>query len=267
MPRKKSASLKGNLLLQDRQHQALTLENVRLLQAIDQCGSITAAARQVGISYKTAWDRIDAMNNMSARALVVRSAGGAKGGGTQLTDWGKRVTEGFQALQDEHESFIEGLGTSLHSLDDVGSFIRSNRLLSSARNQYRGVITAIRSGAVNSEVDIALGEGIHLTAQITSDSRKRMRLKKKDAITALVKSSWVLVSTQQDLRTSARNHFTGPVIKLVKGAVNSEIIIDIGAEKSVCAIISNTSVKELGLRKGVTTSAFFKASSVILMRD
>ena len=78
--RKSGTALKGDLVLLS-EDQPLSQNQVALLQAIDDCGSITAAAKQVGISYKTAWDRIDAMNNLSTEALVARSAGGRKGGG------------------------------------------------------------------------------------------------------------------------------------------------------------------------------------------
>jgi molybdate transport system regulatory protein len=47
--------------------------------------------------------------------------------------------------------------------------------------------------------------------------------------------------------------------------VNSEIILDLGDEKSLCAIITNVSVSELGLKKGDNASALFKASSIILL--
>ena len=58
---------------------------IRLLEAIDQHGSISQAAKAVPISYKAAWDAVDAMNNLADQPLVVRSTGGKNGGGTQLT--------------------------------------------------------------------------------------------------------------------------------------------------------------------------------------
>ena len=49
---------------------------IDLLAQIDATGSITAAARAVGMSYKGAWDAIDAMNNLAGEPLVLRAAGG-----------------------------------------------------------------------------------------------------------------------------------------------------------------------------------------------
>ncbi|MBU2238251.1 MAG: LysR family transcriptional regulator, partial [Gammaproteobacteria bacterium] len=88
------AGLKGEVFLLTEQHKSFASAQIELLAAIDECGSISKAAKQVGISYKTAWDRIDAMNNMSAQPLVVRSTGGAHGGGTLLTELGHRVISG-----------------------------------------------------------------------------------------------------------------------------------------------------------------------------
>ena len=61
-----------------------------LLQAIDATGSISQAAKQVGITYKAAWDAVDAMNNLAGQPLVVSQHGGKGGGGAHLTHAGIR---------------------------------------------------------------------------------------------------------------------------------------------------------------------------------
>jgi molybdate transport system regulatory protein len=262
---KSNTALKGDLVLLS-EDQPLSQKQLELLQAIDHCGSITAAAKQVGISYKTAWDRIDSMNNLSTEALVARSAGGRKGGGTRLTEQGRRVLEGFAALQQEHEAFVARLGHKVNNLADVASFMQSSQLRSSARNQYRGRVSRISRGGVNSELRIRLSESVELVAVITNDSRKQMGLKKGSEVIALVKSAWVLLSTDTDIQTSARNQLTGTVSKIVSGEVNAEVTLDLGEGKTLCAVVTRPSLDELGLKKGVTACALFKASSVILMR-
>ena len=261
-----SATLKGDLSLFSGDQQSLTHSQVELLQAIDDCGSITAAAKQVGISYKTAWDRIDTMNNLSDQALVSRSAGGSRGGGTRLTEQGKKVVSGFAALQQEHADFVAQLGNKVQGMDDVASFMASNSLRSSARNQYRGKVSRLSRGGVNSEVSVKISDSVELVAVITNDSRKAMGLKKGSKVIALIKSSWILLSTDTSVATSARNQLVGTVSKISKGEVNSEVILDLGEGKTLCAVVTNPSVRELKLKKGVAASALFKASSVILMR-
>src|SRR4051812_20906331 len=64
---------------------------VGLLRAVAQQGSITQAAKAVGMSYKAAWDAIDAMNTLSDTPLVERSTGGRGGGSTRLTPRGEQL--------------------------------------------------------------------------------------------------------------------------------------------------------------------------------
>jgi len=265
MPNKKSTSLRGKLSVLSADRESFTEVQIQLLAAVDECGSISAAAKKVSISYKTGQHIIDAMNNMSEKPLVLRSAGGTRGGGTRLTEHGRGIIQGFTQIKREHEAFVAQLGSKLQSVDDIAKFMRSNTLRSSARNQYHGTVTAITPGAVNSEVELAISDSVSLTALITDDSLKNMRLKIGSYCIALIKSSWILLTKEADLKTSARNQLTGVVSKINKGQVNSEIILDLGDEKSLCAIITNVSVSELGLKKGDNASALFKASSIILL--
>src|SRR5208337_3915025 len=64
---------------------------VALLEAIDQTGSISAAGRIHAMSYRRAWLLVDELNQLFAAPLVAAHHGGAKGGGAQLTDEGRRI--------------------------------------------------------------------------------------------------------------------------------------------------------------------------------
>ncbi|OZG69792.1 molybdenum-dependent transcriptional regulator [Hahella sp. CCB-MM4] len=261
------SGLQASLSLYADQQQPFSHSQVDLLKAVSECGSISKAAKQVGISYKTAWDRIDAMNNMSAQPLVVRSTGGAHGGGTSLTEFGKKIVEGFQALQKEHEEFVQRLGRKLHSINDIASFMRSGSVKTSARNQYRGVVTRITPGAVNTEVELRISDSQNLVVMITQDSVEALGLQIGHQVMALVKASWILISKDIHVATSARNKLIGKVARIETGAVNGDVVIDLGEGKSVSANITNTSIAELGLAVGDTACALFKASSVILVAD
>ena len=267
MALKKTSSLKGSLILLNEDQQCFTTSQIELLIAIDECGSITRAAKRVGISYKTAWDRIDALNNMSENPLIIRATGGAKGGGTKLTEFGQDIIQGFTELQEEHAAFVKRLGTRLQSMDDLAKFLRSTTLHTSARNQFRGPIIKITRGAVNTEIELSISDSATIVAHVTNDSAKNMHFKKGNHAVALIKSSWIILSKDSDLATSARNKLTGSISKIIKGGVNSEVSIDLGDGKTLCSVITNASVKELNLRKGDQACALFKASSVILMAD
>jgi molybdate transport system regulatory protein len=71
-----------------------------LLEAIAREGSITAAGKAMGMSYRRAWLLVDAMNRCWAEPLVETAAGGAKGGGARLTDTGKTILAAYRALDE-----------------------------------------------------------------------------------------------------------------------------------------------------------------------
>lgn len=83
----------------------LGLGRTLLLQQIGQTGSIAAAARNMGMSYRRAWQLIDSMNRQFDQALVTRTAGGRGGGGSTLTPAGKHAIEIFQNLDEDFRQF------------------------------------------------------------------------------------------------------------------------------------------------------------------
>jgi molybdate transport system regulatory protein len=69
-----------------------------LLEAIDACGSISAAAKQMKMSYRRAWELVDVMNKCFIEPLVLSSPGGAHGGGAQLTAFGRDILKSYRDL-------------------------------------------------------------------------------------------------------------------------------------------------------------------------
>ncbi|WP_446898663.1 TOBE domain-containing protein [Clostridium sp. LBM24168] len=67
------------------------------------------------------------------------------------------------------------------------------------------------------------------------------------------------------MKISARNQLEGKIVKIKEGAVNAEVIIDLGGGKSVCSIITMDSLKNLGLKVGSEATAVIKASNVMIM--
>lgn len=259
--------IEGEVALRSASGQSFAGAQVQLLAAISDTGSISAAAKQVGISYKTAWDRIDTMNNMAEQPLVERSAGGAKGGGTQITPYGLKVLSGFQALREEHQAYLDRLGKKLHSMADVAGFMRVGAMQTSARNQFRGRISKITPGAVNTEVMVEISSQQSLIAIVTEESAHLLDLNLGDTTTALINGTAVLISPDTEIITSARNKLIGTVLRITRGAVNSDLVLDLGEGKSIGAVITNTSLDELQLKEGTPACALFKAPSVILMKE
>lgn len=77
-----------------------------LLERIDSTGSISAAGKAMGMSYKRAWSLVQALNEGFGTPLVESSRGGASQGGAQLTEAGRFVLERYRAMQDKTRTAI-----------------------------------------------------------------------------------------------------------------------------------------------------------------
>jgi molybdate transport system regulatory protein len=238
---------------------------IALLAKIAECGSITAAAKAAGMSYKAAWDAIDAMNNLSGEPLVARLAGGKGGGGTRLTARGRKLVDNFYVVEREHRQFIEQLNQQAGNIADDLLLIRRIGMKTSARNQFFARVVKVRPGAVNDEIDLEMAGGQKLAAIVTHESTDTLDLKPGAETFALVKASSVLLVTEPGgAKFSARNQLAGSVSRVSPGAVNTEVILDLSGGASVVAIITNESCAEMGLAPGVAATAMFKASCIIL---
>ena len=67
-----------------------------LLERLDQLGSISAAAKSMNLTYRNAWLWIEAMNRLAKVPLVVKSAGGSRGGYARLTEAGRRIVADYK---------------------------------------------------------------------------------------------------------------------------------------------------------------------------
>ncbi len=75
-----------------------------LLERIERTGSIAAAGRQMGMSYKRAWQLVETMNAMFHAPLVHSTRGGPKGGGAVITETGRIVLAEYRGLEAEARS-------------------------------------------------------------------------------------------------------------------------------------------------------------------
>lgn len=242
---------------------------IRLLEAIEAHGSISQAAKAVPLSYKAAWDAVDTMNNLADEPLVVRSTGGRNGGGTSLTDYGRKAVALYRALEAEYQAALDRLAAQMNDTQ-VGDFHEFRRLLkrmsmkTSARNQFAGTVIGLREGDVDFEVRLRLDAENELVAVITRESAENLDVKIGMEMSALVKTSSVLLLTDPSVHTTARNHLWGEVTRITSGVVNAEVTITMPGGKTVCAVVTHDSVDELGLEMGASACAVFKASAVIL---
>lgn len=257
--------LEGALWFHKDEQKFLGGDRIELLKQIDEQGSITRAAKAVGISYKNAWDLVNMINNLAERPLVERVTGGKGGGGTTLTDYGKEVITQYGVLQEEHRKFLENLEVRLGDTASLYQLLRRISMKVSARNVLAGTVAKIIKGAVNSEVSLSLTGGTQLTAVVTNGAVENLALKEGVSAYAIIKASSVMVGTDlHDAKVSARNIMCGTVSKIIEGPVSTEVDVEVGGGNTISAVITHESATSLGLKVGAHACTLFKASSVIL---
>ena len=135
----------------------------------------------------------------------------------------------------------------------------------SARNVFEGRITALASGQVNTEVELALPGGEALVAVITQSSARSLGLAVGGTALAIIEAPWVIVvAGDGGPRFSARNQMSGIVSAVESGPINAEVAITLAGGTTVHAVITQEAVEELGLAPGVPARAVIKASHVVL---
>jgi molybdate transport system regulatory protein len=77
-----------------------------LLKEILECGSLSKAARNLEISYRHAHDLVASINERCGETIIESSVGGAKGGGTRLTEKGEQLVKDYLALKDEMTTYV-----------------------------------------------------------------------------------------------------------------------------------------------------------------
>lgn len=266
-PRDPALAVDGEIWLRRGQAWLGGRARIALLSAIGQSGSITRAAKAVGISYKTAWESVDAMNHLAGEDLIVRASGGRGGGGTALTERGERLIAAFAQLEAEHEAFLRRIEARFHTTiagaDEDWKLIRRLSMKASARNQFAGRIVTITQGALDEAIEIELPDGLRLVATITQSSRERLELAPGSEVHALIKAPSVTLALGT-ARLSAENVWPGTVARIVMGPVNAEVVVECAPATRVAASVPASSVARLGLASGQAVSAVFSASSVIL---
>ena len=79
-----------------------------LIERIAATGSISAAARAMGMSYRRAWQLVEALNKDFRERVVTTAAGGTRGGGARVTPFGKRLVAQYRAMQEKASAAIAG---------------------------------------------------------------------------------------------------------------------------------------------------------------
>jgi molybdate transport system regulatory protein len=207
----------------------LAERDVVLLRAIDDHGSINAAATELGRSYSRAQQRIVELEGAFGD-LVARKRGGSGGGGSHLTDLARELLNRYDRLSAEFSGVAETEETVL-----------SGRIVD-------------RDGEL-ATVETAAGTLGALVPRSDDGSEARLTLR-ADAVTLQSPSR----SPDED-RTSARNRLEGTVLAVDRGEAVAHVTVEVGEGVSLAALVTVASVEQLNLHRGTPVVASFKATA------
>ncbi|AZI88384.1 molybdenum-dependent transcriptional regulator [Kosakonia sp. CCTCC M2018092] len=237
---------------------------IALLKQIEQTGSISQGAKNAGISYKSAWDAINEMNQLSEQTLVERATGGKGGGGAVVTRYGQRLIQLYDLLgQIQQKAFDVLSDEDALPLDSLLAAISRFSLQTSARNQWFGTITARDHQQVQQHVEVLLADGqTRLKAAVTAQSAERLGLEAGKEVLVLLKAPWVNVTSDAQRAAQADNQITGAIAHIEHGEAQSEVLIALPDGQTLCATVPNAQVEDMQEQQQVT--AYFNADRVIL---
>lgn len=218
-------ALTGSLILQTPLGAVLGGNRIRLLEAIDRCGSLNQAAREVPLSYKAAWDALDAMNKLAPEPLVERSTGGTGGGGTRLTDYARQVIRLYRAMESSQQDVLDRLGPVPPNTEApaLRTLLRRMTMKTSARNQLQARIDQLveRAGLVDVVLTLtgsaSENTSTTLTATVTPESVQDMALQPGSEVWALFKAPMLQIVTDPPPARPGWNALEGTVMALRPG--------------------------------------------------
>jgi len=244
---------------------------IRLLEAIDRHGSISRAASAVPLSYKAAWDAVDHLNNLSHKPLVRRVAGGRQGGGTALTDEGRKVVTLYRTMEAEYRRALAQLSSvwdeqTGQDMQRCQQLLRRLNLRTSARNQFVCELVELHLLDLHVEVVLRIEADLVLTAHITRQSVDTLGLQVGQQVVALFKASAVqwAPAAYSDSRHLRTNRVSAPLSQISTGAQHSELSMALASGKSLVATVPHGDLPARSLVPGDVVSVVVPPASIIL---
>ncbi|MGQ9543274.1 MAG: TOBE domain-containing protein [Candidatus Bathyarchaeia archaeon] len=156
---------------------------VILLKAIEKYGSITEAAKKIGISYKHAWDRIAEMEKAFGEPFLQTRRGGRMGGGAELTEDAVALIRSYDRI----ERYVRRVLKDEEYWEVVGLKI-------SARNRLKGIVEEVQVGPVTSKVKVRITTPTTITAVITREAVDELDIKPGETVEAVIKATEVMIA-------------------------------------------------------------------------
>jgi molybdate transport system regulatory protein len=233
---------------------------IELLKRIEATDSMNAAAKEMKMSYKAAWERVNSMNELAENPLIERKTGGKGGGGTKLTPYAYEIIETYEKLDALHRKFIERFSEASDSPEHLAKILNRLFLTTSARNQLLCKITEIVYDNIYARVIMQLNEHQKITSTITATSMKELNLHVGDDVYAIIKSSDVLVSSRlSDFEgVSGMNILQTELMCVQSNDTQSELRLKLSEKKELVAMINYEESKDMDIHNKLYVSIAYK---------
>ena len=204
-------------------------KRIDILRQIGMGGSISQAARAVGVSYKAAWQALDTLTNLAGVDLVERAVGGAGGGGAQLTEAGHALLAAASAMAQARDAVLRRIEDG----QGAGQVAAALALRTSMRNQWPCVVQSLDLQGPMAHVHLqatgSAGAAMQITARITTESAEQPGL----PVLALCKATAVRVQPQDaQALQPGRNLWPGRASRVAPGTAGDEVsaTLDVGVQ-------------------------------------
>lgn len=199
-------------------------KRIEVLRLIDQTGSISQAARDAGISYKSAWQAIHTLTNLAGMELVDKNVGGVGGGGARLTSAGQELLRIASVLEIKRQQYLRELAQETTISDEKA--LPPLGIQTSMRNYLPCQVKALTQKGLIILVQLVMRDGSLLVARITRASAELLDLKPGLNVIALCKAMAVKIDRECDIQKAPGDNLINGVVNCVtKGDGEDEVAI------------------------------------------
>lgn len=234
-----------------------------ILRRIGQVGSISEAARGAGVSYKAAWQALDALTNLAGAPLVERTVGGSGGGGARLTATGAQLLQAADTLQTLRAQALAQIAPPNTHPSAPAPQLAALGLRTSMRNQLPCQVLRLSRSGQATRVHLALADGSLLVARITRESAELLGLAAHTRVLALAKATAVKVAAHDAALPPPResaSRLVGVVNRIARASSGDEVVLTLPGGLNMVGFAP----PGLRLTKGQLAQAVLEESAVVL---